>query len=123
MLDEVSVRYLTEFSGRRGIHVWVIFDKILTKSLGFRIVCELEQRCKELAEISESTLWGLDRFPATDSSRNNIVGKQVKFPLSRHKSGARSFFFKGDFQKKDDVESEQFLKEQLEILEEYEYEI
>lgn len=120
MLDEVSVRYLTEFSGRRGIHVWVIFDKILTKSLGFRIVCELEQRCKELAEISESTLWGLDRFPATDSSRNNIVGKQVKFPLSCHKSGARSFFFKGDFQKKDDVESEQFLKEQLEILEEYE---
>lgn len=120
MLDAVSVRYLTEFSGRRGIHVWVIFDKILTKSLGFRIVCELEKRCKELAEISESTLWGLDRFPATDSSRNNIVGKQVKFPLSRHKSGERSFFFKGDFQKKDDVESEQFLKEQLEILEEYE---
>lgn len=120
VLDEVGIHYLTEFSGRRGIHVWVTFNKLLTKGLGFRIVCELEQRCSALARIRESEEWGLDRFPATDSSRNNIVGKQVKFPLSRHRSGARSYFFTRNFQKKEDTESEQFLQEQLEILEGYE---
>lgn len=120
VLDEAGIRYLTEFSGRRGIHVWVIFDKLLTKELGFRIVCELEQRCSELDGIRESEVWGLDRFPATDSSRNNIVGKQVKFPLSRHRTGARSYFFIGNFQKREDTESEQFLQEQLSILEGYE---
>ena len=120
VLDEAGIRYLTEFSGRRGIHVWVIFDKLLTKELGFRIVCELEQRCSELDGIRESEVWGLDRFPATDSSRNNIVRKQVKFPLSRHRTGARSYFFIGNFQKREDTESEQFLQEQLSILEGYE---
>lgn len=120
VLDEVGLHYLTEFSGRRGIHVWIIFSKLLTKELGFHIVCELEQRCTALNGIRESEVWGLDRFPATDSSRNNIVGKQVKFPLSSHKSGARSYFFTGNFQKKEDTESEQFLQEQLAILEGYE---
>ena len=69
--------------------------------------------------IMESKEWGLDRFPATDSSRNNIVGKQVKFPLSCHMSGDRSFFFTRVFQKKDDTESEKFFQEQLTILEDY----
>lgn len=120
VLDEVGLHYLTEFSGRRGIHVWIIFNKLLTKELGFQIVCEMEQRCTALNGIRESEIWGLDRFPATDSSRNNIVGKQVKFPLSRHRSGARSYFFTGKFQKKEDTESEHFLQEQLAILEGYE---
>ena len=119
MLDEVGIHYLTEFSGRRGIHVWVTFNKLLTKELGFRIVCELVQRCKALDGILESEVWGLDKFPATDSSRTNIVGKQVKFPLSRHRSGARSYFFTGDFWKREDTESEQFLQEQLAILDGY----
>ena len=120
MLDEVGIHYLTEFSGRRGIHVWIIFNTLLTKELGFRIVCELEKRCPALDGIRESEKWGLDRFPATDSSRNNIVGKQVKFPLSRHRSGARSYFFTGKFRKKEDTESKQFLIEQLAIMKNYE---
>ena len=47
----VGIRYLTEFSERRGIHVWIIFDKLLTKELGFRIVCEPQQRCSALDGI------------------------------------------------------------------------
>lgn len=116
MLDEIGINYLTEFSGRRGIHVWIIFKTLLTKDLGFRIICELERRCRALYEIRESGKWGLDRFPATGSSRNNIVGKQVKFPLSCHRSGARSYFFVGEFRERDDTESEQFLNEQLNIM-------
>lgn len=119
VLDGAGIHYMTEFSGRRGIHVWITFNKLMTKALGFRIVCELEKRCAALTGIRESKEWGLDRFPATDSSRNNIVGKQVKFPLSRHRSGARSYFFTGEFQKKYDTESEDFLQEQLEIMQCY----
>lgn len=111
---------MTEFSGRRGIHVWIIFNTLLTKELGFRIVCELEKKCPALYGIRGSKKWGLDRFPATDSSRNNIVGKQVKFPLSRHRSGARSYFFTGKFGEKEDTESKQFLIEQLAIMKNYE---
>lgn len=120
VLDEAGIHYLTEFSGRRGIHVWITFKTLLTKELGFRIVCELEKRCSALLGIRESEHWGLDRFPATDSSRNNIVGKQVKFPLSCHRSGARSYFFTNRFKEKEDTESKQFLKEQLEIMKHYE---
>lgn len=120
MLDEAGIHYLTEFSGRRGIHVWIVFDALLTKEQGFRIVCELEKRCPALSGVRESKKWGVDRFPATDGSRNNIVGKQVKFPLSCHQSGARSYFFMGEFRKKEDTESKKFLKEQLSIMKRYE---
>lgn len=120
VLDELGIHYLTEFSGRRGIHVWITFKTLLTKELGFRIVCELEKRCSAVFGIKESESWGLDKFPATDSSRNNIVGKQVKFPLSCHRSGARSYFFIGKFHEKGDTESKQFLKEQLDIMKHYE---
>ena len=119
MLDQFGFHYMMEFSGRRGIHVWITFDKLLTKELGYRIVCKLEKCCPALYGIVESKEWGLDRFPATDSSRNNIVGKQVKFPLSSHRSGKRSYFFTKSFQKKEDTESEKFLQEQLMILEDY----
>lgn len=120
MLEEMGIRYLTEFSGRRGIHVWILFHTLLTKRLGFHILCELEKRCPIISEIKENAEWGLDKFPATDSSKNNIVGKQVKFPLSCHRSGTRSYFFTGEFQRKADTFSDSFLLEQLEILEQYE---
>lgn len=120
LLNEMKIRFLVEFSGRRGIHVWILFNTLLTKDLGFRIVCELEKRCPKLLEIKNSTEWGLDRFPATDSSRNNIVGKQVKIPLSCHRSGARSYFLNGEFNWKIDTESLEFMQEQLKILEQYE---
>jgi hypothetical protein len=119
MLDDLEIYYLTEFSGRRGIHVWIIFSKLLTKKRGYQILCKLEKNCSALDGIRESKHWGLDRFPATESSRNNIVGKQVKFPLSYHRSGTRSYFFDGHFMLKEDTISENFLQEQLEILEKY----
>lgn len=119
MLDEVGIRYLTEFSGRRGIHVWILFNMLLPKELGFRMVCELERRCPRLTGINESGEWGLDRFPATDSSWNNVVGKQVKFPLSCHRSGERSYFFAGIFCRKVDTYSSGFLQGQLDILQNY----
>ena len=119
MLKDLEIHYLTEFSGRRGIHVWIIFKTVFTKEIGYRIVCELEKRCQVLAEMKDNEEWGLDKFPATDSGRGNIVGKQVKFPLSCHTSGERSYIFQGEFQKKIDTETETFLIEQLHMMKTY----
>lgn len=90
-LSELGIHYLTEFSGRRGIHVWVIFSEPVSKSIGYSIINSL------MHGITVNTaLFGLDKFPATDSHRGNKVGKQVKFPLSAHKNGGQSFFFENE---------------------------
>lgn len=87
-LDEIGISYITEFSGRRGIHVWIIFEEKISKKIGYSIIQEL---VKDLS--FDESKFGLDKFPATDSSSGNKVGKQVKFPLSVHRSGAQSFIF------------------------------
>lgn len=87
-LDTLGINYLTEFSGRRGIHVWILFSSVFSKEVGFEIVSILSN----MVELDDE-LFGLDIFPATDSCKGNKVGKQVKFPLSCHKDGGQSFLF------------------------------
>lgn len=118
-LKELQIFYLTEFSGRRGIHVWIVFQELLSKKVGYRIINELLKNCEALSNIGVSENWGIDKFPSTDSAKNNIVGKQVKFPLSTHKSGGRSYFFKDKFEYEVDTGSEYFYKKQFEILSNY----
>lgn len=114
ILDQYNINYLTEFSGRRGIHVWVIFSHLIKKEKAFQILSFFKN--KLLEQIGEFKNANLDSFPATNSSKGNIVGKQVKMPLSCHKSGGRSWLFSGDFKIPDLDEEIVFLKEQLEIL-------
>ena len=56
---------------------------------------EFEEYFYEYDENGNLTIkkFGLDKFPATDSAAGNKVGKQVKFPLSVHRSGGQSFIF------------------------------
>lgn len=119
MLKELNIHYLTEFSGRRGIHIWIVFNSLISKKTGYLILNELEKRCPFLEGINNSEKWNLDRFPATDSSIGNTVGKQVKFPLSSHKSGSRSYFFLGEFCTINDTSSIVFFKSQFDILDSY----
>lgn len=89
-LEILGIRYLTEFSGRRGIHVWILFTDVFPKAIGFEMV-------NRIVDVVgwDNEIFGLDVFPATDSSKGNKVGKQVKFPLSCHKDGGQSFLFEG----------------------------
>lgn len=112
-LRELNISYLLEFSGRRGIHVWILFSTPITKENGFRIITELSKYI-----YLDETLYGLDKFPATDSFIGNKVGKQVKIPLSIHKSGTRSYFLDNN-EFITDIEESSFFEKQLSILEKY----
>lgn len=116
VLDNFNINFLTEFSGRRGIHVWVIFDTIIPKSTGYHIL----QKILEYSNFGEQMDgWNLDKFPATDTSKNNIVGKQIKFPLSCHQLGGRSYFFTGVFHRPEFNSEADFFINQNEILNNY----
>lgn len=115
-LEKKEIHYLQEFSGRRGIHIWIIFDEMISKELGFAILNAILSEVQGVENETEKGKWGLDKFPATGASSSNVVGKQVKFPLSWHRSGSRSYFFEREFQIQYDVESEEFYFNQLMIM-------
>lgn len=92
-LQERKINFLVEFSGRRGIHIWVIFKKTIEKKQGFDLINTI---CNDLKiEKLLGTEFCLDKFPQTPSAIGNKVGKQVKIPLSTHKKGQQSFFLNG----------------------------
>lgn len=114
-LDQNEIRYLVEFSGRRGIHVWILFDVIMPKNTGYQIM----ERIKQLGLNHIGKKIHIDYFPATDSAKGNKVGKQVKFPLSRHKAGGQSYFIKDRLLDEEEIGTEEFWISQLKILEQY----
>lgn len=93
-LERKEIFYINEFSGRRGIHTWILFDKFITKNDAYEIVQKIK---KNINLMLNDMLFGLDEFPATRSSAGNVLGKQVKIPLSVHAKGMQSFFFEGEF--------------------------
>ena len=116
-LEELQISYLLEFSGRRGIHVWIFLDQVITKDLAFTIVTKL--RDIFYYKIVMDGRFGLDCFPKTGSGKvNNKYGLQVKIPLSRHQLGAYSYFIDKNEEQFNSVESldEEFLRNQLKFL-------
>ncbi len=90
-LREKHITCLTEFSGRRGIHVWILIEGIVSKSTAFILIDKLAKQV--YAQIIENECFGLDLFPATNKG-NNKYGKLVKIPLSVHRKGGQSFFIR-----------------------------
>lgn len=115
-LNKEHIHYLQEFSGRRGIHIWILFEEVATKEMGFAILNAILKQIPELKEGVDAEKWGLDKFPVSAFHVGNVVGKQVKFPLSWHQSGSRSYLFEDEFQFLYDIESEEFYYEQYRIL-------
>lgn len=110
-LDKKEIFYSTEFSGRRGIHIWMLFDDFIGKDEAYNIV----QAIKIESKLEYDTLkYDLDEFPATPSFKGNKLGKQVKIPLSTHKLGTQSYFFDGKFQFV--AREKNFLEEQNKII-------
>lgn len=106
-----NIHFINEFSGRRGIHIWILFDRLIEKNLAYEIL----EKILSYSSITINTdNYGLDKFPATANSKGNIIGKQVKIPLSMHEKGTQSYFFKGKFLTKDDKSD--FYEEQLTLL-------
>lgn len=88
-LRKMGICFLAEFSGRRGIHLWIHFIGTTTKELGYEIIDHISKDYRN--RIKEEKHFGLDLFPAVARGSNKL-GKQVKIPLSTHKKGGISFF-------------------------------
>ncbi|NQX54414.1 hypothetical protein HQN86_12385 [Pedobacter panaciterrae] len=91
-----KIPYLLEFSGRRGFHIWIIFDELQTKEDGFKLVKLIRSKV-----ILEQNI-NVDLFPKTPTvtKGSKMVGLGVKLPLSQNKvSNKLSFFLNkaGDF--------------------------
>ena len=112
ILADMQLHCLTEFSGRRGIHIWVIFNKVISKDAGFRLIKKVISNV-----VFNETIYGLDKFPACSTISGKRIGKQVKIPLSFHTNGRQSFFFSDESEL--DVDKEVSLSEQLQILQSY----
>lgn len=110
-LNANNISFVNEFSGRRGIHTWILFDDYVKKGDAFRILKKIKNAVG--FEYKES-LYGLDEFPATGNSKGNVLGKQVKVPLSFHSRGKQSYLFLGEYT--ENRYGEEFYKEQLDIL-------
>ncbi|WP_313983957.1 reverse transcriptase domain-containing protein [uncultured Solobacterium sp.] len=110
-LDEHGISYVNEFSGRRGIHTWILFSNYVKKEDAYNLIQSIK---KSVGWNYDNTEFGLDEFPSTFSSKGNVVGKQVKIPLSRHKKGGNSYLFKGDYRL--EKVNDSFYEKQLNIL-------
>lgn len=59
-LTKNDIHYLQEFSGRRGIHIWILFEEMITKELGYDIVNTILNQIPELKDGVDNEKWGLD---------------------------------------------------------------
>jgi len=86
-LDTKEIDYLIEFSGNRGIHVWVLFDDRITRQDGYIIF----QSILDQAQINlDTSKYSLDKYPKSLYSKvNTDKGIGVKIPLSFHQKSRK----------------------------------
>lgn len=91
VLDSLNIKYIIEYSGRRGFHIWILFNRAIPKNLGYLIQDRLLDGMKSC--LAADLVYGLDRFPKVLSGKKkNKYGSMVKIPLSRHQKGTYSYF-------------------------------
>ncbi len=120
-LDSKKIPHLIECSGRRGFHIWVIFDRLITKENAYYFANYIYSKVKD--DFEENII--ADLFPKIPYTNRNSkgIGYGIKLPLSQNKvSGKLSFFINRDedfeFNKDNWIEKAhpEFLEKQLEIL-------
>ena len=43
-LKELNINYVMEYSGNRGIHIWIFFEEEVSKALGYTIIEKILER-------------------------------------------------------------------------------
>ncbi|WP_252183586.1 reverse transcriptase domain-containing protein [Rossellomorea vietnamensis] len=122
-LDELGIQYISEFSGNRGIHLWIVFTQPVEKKQGYLLLEKILN--KQINNLDENI--NIDLFPKNKTSKNNKVGFGVKLPLSFHqKSRAYSYLIDDiySFEYSTDmwrtsIDDKTFLFSQLDILNNY----
>ena len=81
--DEIIKRKILEFSGRRGYHVWLFFEK---KQYAKFVKTLIETR------LHLNKIYGIEVFPKqTELTPSRKYGNLIKIPFGIHKkSGKRS---------------------------------
>lgn len=89
-LNKKDISYLIEFSGNRGIHIWILFENNITRQDGYIIF----QSILDKADIQLNTKkFSLDKYPKSlYSSTNTDKGTGVKIPLSFHQKSKKYSF-------------------------------
>ncbi|NOR56846.1 MAG: hypothetical protein GQ531_11670 [Sulfurovum sp.] len=122
-LKSKDIDYLLEFSGNRGIHLWILFDNDITRQDGYIIFNSiLEQSDMEMNREKFS----LDKYPKSlYSSSNTDKGTGVKIPLSFHQKSKKYALLFTEIQEFDlrkiyrEKLGSSFLESQYKILDEY----
>ncbi|AZB00307.1 hypothetical protein EG359_12060 [Chryseobacterium joostei] len=120
-LNEKNIPHLVEFSGRRGFHIWIFFERLVTKSDGYNLINYIYFNVKDkfASDIA------VDKFPKVPfvNKYSKGVGSGIKLPLSQNKGSNKLSFFVNineefDFEVDNwlSIPSEKFLQKQLEIL-------
>lgn len=117
-LDELDIKYVIEYSGNRGVHIWIFFSEEISKAVGYTILEKIMKCIPFEYAFEEDTGITIDRYPKNGNSEGNKIGVGVKIPLSFHKkSGCHSYIIK-DLKKIEEVKdfNTEFLQEQLNYL-------
>ncbi|MDE5469909.1 hypothetical protein KRE31_00350 [Elizabethkingia meningoseptica] len=120
-LDEKNIPHLVEFSGRRGFHIWIFFERLVTKSDGYNLINYIYFNVKDkfASDIA------VDKFPKVPfvNKYSKGVGSGIKLPLSQNKGSNKLSFFVNineafDFDADNwlSIPNEKFLQKQFEIL-------
>eukprot|EP01037_Dinobryon_pediforme_P009405 gene9405-9485_t len=121
-LNLIGIPYLLEFSGRRGFHLWIIFEDLQAKEAGYKLINLIFSKVKLRPSINA------DKFPKTIGVNKNtkMVGFGIKLPLSQNKRSKKlSYFLRNiedfDFEEgaRPAVIHQELLRTQLSILEDY----
>ncbi|RMP60710.1 hypothetical protein ALQ18_05141, partial [Pseudomonas marginalis pv. marginalis] len=87
-LTESGIPYILEFSGQRGMHVWIIFSERMTYRTAFELINKIQLNW---IVLPDSAMIAVDLFPKAKAPSGG-VGMGVKIPVSKHvKSGFYSF--------------------------------
>ncbi|SIS84640.1 Reverse transcriptase (RNA-dependent DNA polymerase) [Kaistella chaponensis] len=125
-LDSVHISHLMEFSGRRGFHIWVIFDCLITKEDAYYFINYIYSNVKDNFEDNIIA----DLFPKIPFVNRNSkgIGYGIKLPLSQNKGSGKLSFFLNKNENFDVIQSNwiekanpEFLQKQLEILKEVDF--